>query len=130
MMNFDKMCKVYEDIVELKMSCDHYEKVSKIIHWFSNPDYLSVFSAGEFWVNDNEWDFDLPKFKEVENADGMIHLHTKFLLPNAKDWDEVEEKDFSLNPASIADMKVFLALISKEITIRNDWSLVFNCGVS
>lgn len=126
MMNFDKMCK---DIVEAKLSCDHYQLISKVINWFNDPDYLSVLSAGQFIVNDREWDFDL-LFKEVENTDGMIHLHTSFLQPHAQDWDETEENDLILNPKSITDIKIFLGLISREITIRNDWSLVFNCGVS
>ncbi len=125
MYNFDKLSKIYEDIIEAEIRCDHWNLVSKIMHWFQSPDYLNVFSAGEFLVEENKWEFQLPKYKEVENADGMIHLHTCFLKKGAKDWDEVEEKDLTLDPQSITDMRIFLSFISTEIKIRNDWSLVY-----
>lgn len=116
--------KIYDDIVSNEWS-DHWIMVSNIVHWMSHPDYLKVLSAGEFLVEDNKWQFQLPKMKEVDHADGMIHVHTRLLNKGTIDWDDVTEEDIVLDPQNIEDMKKFLALISLEIKIRNDWSLVY-----
>ena len=125
-MTFENMCKAYEDIVYNEKTCDHWKMVSTIVHWIlERGDHFAVLSAGEFLVDDSGWGFMLPKFKDVECNDGMIHLNTHFLLKGAKDYDEVEIKDLILDPESLTDMKIFLAMISNEIRIRNDWSLVY-----
>lgn len=116
--------KIYNDIVSNEWS-DHWTMVSNIVHWMGRPDYLRVLSAGEFLVEDNKWQFQLPKMEEVDHADGMIHIHSKLLNKGAIDWDDVTEEDIIINPKNIEDMKKFLALISNEIKIRNDWSLVY-----